>query len=258
MKIMNRNKIKGLIVIILILSVYACNVNPSIMMRTKKDFKYDTNPGDSTIEYRIRPSDILDFQLYTNEGTRLIDLTALSSAENRMMGVISPNYLVEYDGNCKFPVIGRINVQGKTIKELEVLLMEEYSKYYIKPFTVIQVTNRRVTIFTGIAKAQVFVLKNENTTLIEALGAVGGLMKEAKAHKIKLIRGDLKNPKVYLFDFKYLEGIKEADFVLQANDIIYVEPRRNVLSEAVRDIAPLVSLITSTLTLIIVINNLSK
>jgi polysaccharide export outer membrane protein len=256
---MNSNKIKGLIVFIMILSVYACNVNPSIMMRTKKDFKYDTNPGDSSIEYRIRPSDILDFQLYTNDGTRLIDLTALSTTEGRMIGsAAAPNYLVEYDGNCKFPVVGRINVKGKTIKELEVLLMDEYSKYYIKPFTVIRVLNRRVTIFTGIAKAQVFVLNNENTTLIEALGAVGGLMKESKAHKIKLIRGDLKNPKVYLFDFKMIEGIKEADFVLQANDIIYVEPRRNVLSEAVRDVAPLVSLITSTLTLIIVINNLSK
>ncbi|HRP60908.1 MAG TPA: hypothetical protein PK833_11595, partial [Vicingus sp.] len=94
---MNKNKIKGIIAFVLIWSVYACNVNPSIMMRTKKNFKYDTNPGDSTIEYRIRPSDILGFQLFTNEGTRLIDLTALSSSENRMMGVISPNYLVEHD-----------------------------------------------------------------------------------------------------------------------------------------------------------------
>ncbi len=255
---MKLNKIKSLLLFVVALSIYACNVNPSIMMRAKKDYKYDTNIADSTTEYRIRPSDMLDFQLYTNEGTRLIDLTALSNAENRLMGTTSTDLLVEYDGNCKFPVIGRINLKDKTIKEAVEILQDEYSKYYIKPFVLLKVTNRRVTVFTGIGKAQVVPLNNQYTTIFEVLGAAGGLLKESKAHKIKLIRGDLKNPKVYLFNFKNIEGIKDADFVMQANDIIYVEPRKNVLSEAIRDVAPLVSLITSTLTLIIVINNLSK
>lgn len=255
---MKLNKIKSLLLVVVVLSIYACNVNPSIMMRAKKDFKYDTNIADSTTEYRIRPSDMLDFQLYTNEGTRLIDLTALSNAENRLMGTTSTDLLVEYDGNCKFPVIGRLNLKDKTIKEAVVMLQDEYSKYYIKPFVLLKVTNRRVTVFTGIGKAQVVPLNNQYTTIFEVLGAAGGLLKESKAHKIKLIRGDLKNPKVYLFNFKNIEGIKDADFVMQANDIIYVEPRKNVLSEAVRDVAPIISLITSTLTLIIVINNLNK
>ena len=248
---MKLNKIKSLLLVVVVLSIYACNVNPSIMMRAKKDFKYDTNIADSTTEYRIRPSDMLDFQLYTNEGTRLIDLTALSNAENRLMGTTSTDLLVEYDGNCKFPVIGRLNLKDKTIKEAVVILQDEYSKYYIKPFVLLKVTNRRVTVFTGIGKAQVVPLNNQYTTIFEVLGAAGGLLKESKAHKIKLIRGDLKNPKVYLFNFKNIEGIKDADFVMQANDIVYVEPRKNVLSEGI-------SLITSTLTLIIVINNLSK
>lgn len=255
---MKLNKIKSLLLVVVVLSIYACNVNPSIMMRAKKDFKYDTNIADSTTEYRIRPSDMLDFQLYTNEGTRLIDLTALSNAENRLMGTTSTDLLVEYDGNCKFPVVGRLNLKDKTIKEAVVMLQDEYSKYYIKPFVLLKVTNRRVTVFTGIGKAQVVPLNNQYTTIFEVLGAAGGLLKESKAHKIKLIRGDLKNPKVYLFNFKNIEGIKDADFVMQANDIIYVEPRKNVLSEAVRDVAPIISLITSTLTLIIVINNLNK
>jgi polysaccharide export outer membrane protein len=255
---MKLNKIKSLLLVVVALSIYACNVNPSIMMRAKKDFKYDTNIADSTTEYRIRPSDMLDFQLYTNEGTRLIDLTALSNAENRLMGTTTTDLLVEYDGNCKFPVIGRLNLKDKTIKEAVVILQDEFSKYYIKPFVLLKVTNRRVTVFTGIGKAQVVPLNNQYTTIFEVLGAAGGLLKESKAHKIKLIRGDLKNPKVYLFNFKNIEGIKDADFVMQANDIIYVEPRKNVLSEAVRDVAPIISLITSTLTLIIVINNLNK
>lgn len=255
---MKLNKIKNIFFVIIVLSVYACNVNPSIMMRAKKDYKYDNGPTDSTIQYTIKPSDILDFQLYTNEGTRLIDLTAISSAENRLQGVTTTNLLVEYDGNCKFPIIGRINLKDKTIKEAVNLLQEEYSKYYIKPFVLLKVINRRVTVFTGIGKAQVVPLNNEYTTIFEVLGAAGGLLKESKAHKVKLIRGDLKNPKVYMFDFSKIDGIKDAGFTIQANDIIYVEPRKNTVIEVVRDLAPIVGIITSTLTLIIVINNLSK
>ena len=255
---MKLNKIKNIILAVIALSIYACNVNPSIMMTTKKDFKYDKNPGDSTLEYKINSSDILDFQLFTNEGTRLIDMTALSNAENRLTGTSTTDLLVEYDGNCKFPVVGRINLKEKTIKEAVEILQNEYSKYYIKPFVLLKVKNRRVTVFTGIGKAQIVPINNEYTTIFEVLGAAGGLMKESKAYKIKLIRGDLKNPKVYLFDFSKIEGIKEADFVIQANDIIYVEPRKNLLNESIQNIAPIVSIITSTLTLIIVINSLSK
>ncbi|MGE0561504.1 MAG: polysaccharide biosynthesis/export family protein [Flavobacteriales bacterium] len=255
---MKLNKLRGLLVVVIAVSIYACNVNPSIMMKAKKDYNYESGPNDSTIQYTIKPSDILDFQLYTNEGTRLIDLTAISNAENRLQGVTTTNLLVEFDGNCKFPVIGRINLKDKTIKEAVVMLQEEYSKFYIKPFVLLKVINRRVTVFTGIGKAQVVPLNNEYTTIFEVLGAAGGLLKESKAHKVKLIRGDLRNPKVYLFDFSKIEGIKDAGFTIQANDIIYVEPRKNTVIEAVRDLAPVVGIITSTLTLIIVINNLSK
>lgn len=255
---MKLNKLRSLILIVITVSIYACNVNPSIMMKADKDYKYDSGPNDSTIQYTIKPSDILDFQLYTNEGTRLIDLTAISNAENRLMGNTTTNLLVEYDGNCKFPVIGRINLKDKTIKEAVEMLQEEYSKYYIKPFVLLKVINRRVTVFTGIGKAQVVALNNEYTTIFEVLGAAGGLLKESKSHKVKLIRGDLKNPQVYLFDFSKIEGIKDAGFTIQANDIIYVEPRKNTVLEVVRDLAPIVGIITSTLTLIIVINNLSK
>jgi len=207
----------------------------------------------------ISVSDIIEFQLYTNDGTALVDLTAISEKITQGTQLTSTSYLVEYDGFCNLPIIGRVKLQGKTIREAQTFLEEEYSKYYIKPFVLLKVTNRRVTVFPGgSSKAKVITLTNENTTLIEALGQVGGLSTESIARKIKLIRGDLKNPKVYLFDFSTLEGVKKSDFVLQANDIIYVQAKNNALREWIRDVAPVISLITSTITLIVVINNLKK
>lgn len=233
----------------------SCNVVPSIMMKTKKGYEFDEIPTDSASGYIISSNDIIDFKLYTNDGTNLIDLTALSLNEGRTNNTNSmTNYLVESDGMCKLPIIGRVELKGKKIKEAENFLQEQYAVYYKKPFVQLTVLNRRVTIFSGIGKGVVINLQNENTTIIEAIGQVGGLPKESKAHKIKVVRGDLKDPQVYHFDFSTIDGIKDAGFVLQANDIVYVEPQKNTVNEIIRDIVPVLSLLTTTLTLILLIN----
>jgi len=237
--------------------LYACNYNSSKMMKAPKDYPFDPAPSDSLSGYVISTSDILNFRLYTNDGTSLVDLTAISENQNQRVTTNPITYLVGHDGFVRLPIIGFVELRGKTIREAEKYLEEQYLKYYIKPFVKLYVTNRRVIVFPGGgSKGQVISLNNENMTMIEALGQAGGLTKQAKAYKIKLVRGNLRNPKVYFFDFSTLEGVKEAGFVLQANDIIYVENRSGALRESIRDIAPIVSLITSTLTLIIVINNL--
>ncbi len=256
---MNLNILKRVVIFTVIISLFACNYNSSVMMKSKKNYSYDAPPTDTISEYIISTSDILEFKLYTNDGSLLVDFTAIKDQQSTANRVTNFQYLVEFDGLCKLPIIGRTELVGMTIKEVENLLEEKYSKYYIKPFVQLKVVNKRVTVFPGgSSKAQIVLLQNNNMKLIEALGAVGGLTKLAKANRIKLIRGELKNPKVYLFDFSTLEGIKQSDFVLQANDIIYVEPRSDYLQELVRDIAPIISLITSTITLIIVINSLNK
>ncbi len=256
---MNINRLKNILLAVIIISLFSCNYNSNVMMKTGKNYDYDAPPTNSSTEYIISPSDIIEFKLYTNNGSLLVDFTAIKEQQGTNSGGINIQYLVEFDGQTKLPILGRIELKGKTIKEVEALLEEQYAKYYIKPFVQVKVINKRVTVFPGgSSKAQIVPLINDNMKLLEALGAVGGLTKLAKAKRIKLIRGNLKDPQVYLFDFSTLEGVKQSDFVLQANDIIYVEPRSDYLQELVRDIAPIVSLIASTLTLLIVINNINN
>lgn len=253
---MRLNKIKQLVAVSLLLTLGACNYNSSVMMKTGKDYEFDTPPAQREAEYVISPSDIIEFKLYTNDGSLLVDLTAISESQGKVANQITPQYLVEFSGVARFPIIDTLNVKGKTVRELESLLEEQYSKYYIKPFVQVKVVNKRVTVFPGgSGSAKVVPLTNNNMRLIEALGAVGGLTKLAKAKRVKLVRGDLSDPQVFLFDFTTIEGLQESDFVLQANDIIYVEPRSDYFQELIRDVAPVISLIASTLTLILVIDN---
>ncbi len=231
-----------------------CNFNSSIMLKTKKGYKYDVPPESvQSAEYKISANDNIDFRIFTNDGFKLIDLTSLTESGNAASlnrTRLSQEYLVEFDGMIKLPILGRLQLKGMTIREAERFLEERYSEFYIKPFILMNVTNRRVIVFPGQhGNARVIPLQNNNTTLIEALALAGGIAQVGKANKIKLIRGNLVNPEVYLIDLSTIEGMRQADLVLQANDIIYVEPRLRITQGVVGELAPIISLITSAILL---------
>ena len=253
---MNLKKIQGFLFIATIAVLFSCNYKSARMLETPKGYEFDQPPLNDSSEFIISIGDIIAFSLYTNDGTQLIDLTAISIAGTQQSTIQRVQYFVEFDGYAKLPILGRTDLAGLTIREAEKLLEEKYTKYYIKPFITLRVKNRRVTIFPGTGKGTVITLENENTTLLEALAKAGGIDKLAKANNIKLVRGDLKNPQVFQFDLSTINGINKTDFVLQANDIIYVESRTDYWRETMRDVLPALSLITSTITLIVLINNL--
>jgi polysaccharide export outer membrane protein len=245
----------------LILFFSSCGwLNPSIMLKTGKDYQYTKTP-DSTkaSDYRISANDILEFNIYSNDGFKLIDLTSLNTTNTGYKIGTNINYLVESDGNTKLPILGRTKVSGLTIREAETFLEDKYSSFYIHPYVMISVSNKRVIVFPGSAgDAKVIPLQNNNTTLIEALALSGGIADDGKAGFIKLIRQNNDKHDVYLIDLSKIEGIKQASMVLQANDIIYVEPRRKYASKLLQQVAPIVSLLTSTFIILTYSKTLTK
>ena len=234
---------------LLITLITACKTYyPSQMLKTGPDYQYAQFPDTPVTEqYRIAPNDILQLQLYTHNGENIFEAGTEQNAVNS--GNSEHNYFecqVEFDGNAKIPVLNRVNLSGLTLREAEKKLEDLYSDYFVSPFVLIKVVNNRVIIFPGGkgGSAKVVPLENSNTTLLEALALAGGIT-DGKASKIKLIRGDLKNPKVYLIDLSTIEGMKEADLVLQANDIIYVEPRVRLTAKISEDVLPYLTLISS-------------
>jgi polysaccharide export outer membrane protein len=112
----------------------------------------------------------------------------------------------------------------------------------------INVTNKRIIVFTnGSSNGKVITLKNDNYTLIEALAESGGISDQTKSYKIKLLRGDLNNPDVFLFNLKKVSNMKDFNFILQANDIVYVEARPRYASKVLAEITPYLSLFSTAL-----------
>jgi polysaccharide export outer membrane protein len=239
-----------------VLFLAGCTINRDIMFKTGVDYDFMDLEDIASPGYRIAPNDLLTFQLYSNNGQRLLAMTAGSTdskAGNNMQQMQQNNqltYLVRPDGILELPEIGAVRLEGLTLDEAESLLEEAYSSYYNFPYAVLRVTNNRVLLFPGDSgKAQVITLANMNTTLLEVLALAGGIGSRGNASKVKLIRKTDTGNDVYLMDLSTIDGLESARLVVQANDIVYVEPLPQLVREATESLSPIATLI-STLTLL--------
>jgi len=235
--------------LILVTSCRLINPSQNAAYRKKLPVRWISH-SQTAEEYKIAPDDKLSFIVYANGAERIIDPVEMANTSIRYT-TTTLTYLVESDGQTKLPVLGRIKLSGLTVREAENMLEEKYSVYYNKPFVQLSVTNKRVYIFPGSlnGEAKVLYLINTNTSLLEAIAQAGGIA-GGKAHRIKLIRGDLKKPKVYLIDLSTIDGMTKADLILQANDIIYIESRNRIPERVMETITPYLTLITTFLLIV--------
>lgn len=227
-------------------------------MFKQKDYQFFELAKKKVEEYVIEPGDELTLEVYSRDGFKLVDVlggslnttpgTSASSSNSAPSN--KPEYLVDKEGFAKFPVLGMLYVKGYTQNELETQLAERYASLFVSPFVILKVTNRRVFVFKGDI-GMVIELNNAPTSLPEVLAKSGGLSRDLKAYKIKIIRGDMANPQVRIVDLSTLEGLRSADLVVQSNDIIYIEPRRTVARDIGQQITPVIAPILSVIGLIV-------
>lgn len=228
------------------------------MFRLDDDFtEKDLSVIKQTIEsnYKLKHNDYLLLDVFTNGGERLIDPNFEMGGGNVAMGqgAIKDKfrYLVRIDGKVNFPLIGDFQAEGKTIFEAEQELAKLYNKVYKQSYVKLRIDNRRVFVL-GATGGKVIPLENENTNLLEILALSGGLQYGSKAHNIRVIRG---KDEIFMVNLNTISGMKKTNMLVVPGDVIYVEPWRRPWVEALKDITPTLSLITSVLTLTILIQN---
>ncbi len=248
------------IISFLLFSASSCKVfYPNIMFQ-QKDYQYFELAKKEVDEYVIQAGNQFTLRLYSRDGFRLIDVTNSSITSSRTdqsgTGGSSEIYTVDNEGFVKFPIIGEYFVKGFTESELERKLEEKYSNLFVDPYIIVTVSNRRAFVFKG-STANVVPLNDAPTNLFEVIARSGGIAGDLKSYKIKIIRGDLKNPQISVVDLSSIEGMRNADLIVQANDIIYIEPRRRPATDVLRELSPVFAWASTILTTIALIKTFS-
>jgi len=199
--------------------------------------------------YVINPGDKFEMTVSGNNGEMIIDPDNLLKNELGMLNnqgmTQTLEYLVLEDSTAKLPVIGNQLLAGKTINEANVFLAEQFEEYYKSAFVNISILNKRI-IFFGPSGGKVIPLENENMNLLEALALSGEIDQKAYVDNIRLIRGNLNKPNVQLIDLSTIDGMRKANLALKPNDIVYVEPKKTLAGQALREnVLPYVTVLTS-------------
>ncbi len=220
-------------------------LRPTVMFKTNKNFQYSEFSETPRVTV-LQPFDQLEVIMSTNNGYLLLET---ESNEGRNYSYNRQNngvtYMIRQDSIVKIPTVGEVKLGGMTKDSAEMLLENELSKYYQAPFVKITITNRNVILFFDEGTdGQKISIPEGGLTLLEAIADAGGLTESSKSYKIKLIRGNNRNPEVYNFNIRSLEEFKKANFMLEANDIVYVDSRPRYATKFVKEISPYLTLIT--------------
>ena len=218
--------------------------------------------AEATRNYVIQANDFLEVEVATNGGEVLIDpnyeiIREMGGTAQNQLQREEPQYLVRADGEVKLPVVGNVKLAGLTLYQADSVLARRYATLYEDPYVITRYVNKRVIVL-GTAVGQVIPLQNENTNLIEILALAGGITNQARTDNIRLIRGDLDDPQVQVIDLSTIQGMRAASLKVQSGDIIYVQPVQRVVAEAIRDVSPILSLVTSVVTLVVLFNRLDN
>ncbi|HYC83985.1 MAG TPA: polysaccharide biosynthesis/export family protein [Chryseosolibacter sp.] len=197
--------------------------------------------------YLIRKNDQLTLRVFTNLGEKIVD-PGPDQPTVQGTPATPESYLVDQQGVVKFPLVGTIHVEGLTLRQAEEMLEKEYAKFYEQPFVKLNYSNKRVVVL-GTPEGQVIPLTNENMRLTEILALCKGITNDSKANNIRILRGD----ELLIADLSTTDGYRKHNYVIQPDDIIYIEPIRRPVSEAFRDYGPVVTVLASLATVVVVI-----
>lgn len=236
---------------------HSCGINSNVMFKSPKDaaFEKDSVLFEAPTEYVLSVDDKLTFSISTNNGEMILQSLAAGNQVGSNLSAFGYEYLIRPNGMIEIPIIGELKVSGLTVHQCEDTLETRYSAFYQKPFIQVKIISQKVIVFPGNGSdARVVPLSNVRTTLMDVLAQAGGIPERGKANKIKVIRKYGDERKVFVIDLSTIDGLKYADLVVQANDYIYVEPQPYLIRELLQDTAPVISLLSTVLSVFAIIN----
>ena len=141
------------------------------------------------------------------------------------------SYQLARDGSINLPDIGQINLAGLSLGEASKLIKSKVNQAYIGTDSFTSLKNIRdisVLLAGDVFNPGVYTL-NGSSNMLHALNVAGGVGAYGSYRTIKLIRDQKVIEELDIYDI-LLNGISTSKNRLRSGDIIFVDPRNNVIT----------------------------
>ena len=228
-----------------------------------------SSPEDivNAMNIRIQPEDLLRITVHSLDPLSAAPFNIEQEGQNRQLGggnqgsqqlELFTGYFVDQNGFIDFPVLGPIAVEGKTLEETKVMLVERLQRYLKDPVVNIRYLNFKVTVLGEVYAPGTLRLTNKRVTLLEALGMAGDLTVYAQRKNVLVIR-EMDGVRSYArLNLQSDEIFTSPYFYLQQNDVIYVEPLRARVATVADPAQRIISYSSAALSLVTLIIALNK
>jgi polysaccharide export outer membrane protein len=232
---MFRNIQKCFVLLIVIL-IQSCASRKDIVMlqmgnidqaKVNNDYQLKFKPDD-LLQITVSSDDLISVQPFN------LPVVSFSTTTNKVVGQPTlQNYLVDYNGEIDFPVIGKINVGGLSRVELILILKDKLDPEYIKsPIINVNITNFKITVQGDVTRPGTFNIKNERISIFDAIGLSNGISITARRDNVLVIREEFGKKKQYRLNLKSNNIFSSPAYFLQQNDVVYIEPNNAKIQDA--------------------------
>lgn len=135
-------------------------------------------------------------------------------------------YIVDKQGDIVMPVIGRLNVAGKTAREIEEIVTSKVSTTVKDPFVRVELMGFYVNVMGEVKNPHRIHVDSQRFTLLDALSAAGDLTEYGERSNVMVIREEDGKQTYHRLNIADSNIFSSPYFYLQQNDVVYVEPNQ--------------------------------
>lgn len=135
---------------------------------------------------------------------------------------------VNASGVIFLPLVGAVEVGGKSLGAAQNLIERKLAAYVIKPQVTLFIEeygNRRISVMGEVQRPGSYPIPTESRmTILEAISTAGGFTPVAAQDQARVLRYVNGESMRYTIDVRTLTrgGAKELDMVLEPNDVVYI------------------------------------
>ncbi len=188
--------------------LFLCSLLQAISLSAQQQSQ--RTPPAAALDYVLQPSDLLNVQVFQEDN-------------------LKRDVRVSQEYSITLPLIGKVDVKGKTLRQAEELIRQLYDRdYLVNPqinVVVVEYAKRSVNVIGQVNQpGAVLFPQEQGLTLLDAVSRAGGFSRLANRKQVKLTRtnADGKSETYIINADDLIKGGSSNTWQLLANDIIFV------------------------------------
>jgi polysaccharide export outer membrane protein len=211
--------------LILSFLMFSCITQRNLEYLQDKHSTPDTLVEASCPKYQLKPNDALYIQINSLDDAAS-NVFAQPSATQTLdpYGAYMNSYIVDKEGFVQLPVIGKINVSGKTTAEVSNQIKDSVVNILSLPTITVRLVNQYVTILGEVRTPGHVVYSQDKFTIYNAIGLAGDITNYGNRREVILIRNENGQNSKIIIDLTRADILSSSYYFIQPNDLIYVSP----------------------------------